>query len=307
MKILITGGAGFIGSHLANQLFKKGHRVVVVDNFSGGKKSFISSGIKTYELNLSSPKILSIFEKEKPEIVYHLAGPINLRNRIDSGIFESGLNFLNNFKKILDYSRTFKIKKIILASSGGAIYSQASKIPTPEDYPVKPDSIYGLANLILEKLLEEYSKIYKLNFVILRFGNIYGPKQWKTGVIPSCIISILDKKPLIIKGDGKQTRDFLYIDDATAALALALKTKNNRTFNVGSGKEISLNKLLKKINKILNTKTKPNYYPSEEKEIQRSALDCSKIKKELGWQPETSLEKGLKQTIKWFKNNKKIY
>jgi len=302
MKILVTGGAGFIGSHLVNSLVKKGHKVVVLDNLSTGKKNFLSGETKIYRLSLSSPKIFEVFKKERPRVVYYLAGPINLRRKIDNPLFGASLNFFNNFKRILDCSRLFKTKKFIFISSGGALYSGARVIPTPEDYPVCPGSLYGLANLILEKFLEEYYKNYGLNFIILRFSNIYGPRQWEQGVIPSFIISILKNKSLIINGDGKQTRDFIYIDDAVRALLIAAKTRKIGIFNVGSGRETNLNELFKKITEILNIQIKPNYCPAVEKGVQRSALDFSKIKKELSWQPNYSLDKGLKETINWFRN-----
>lgn len=302
MKILITGGAGFIGSHLADSLIKNGQKVIIIDNFSTGKKSFLSSKVKIHKSKLSSSKTLKIFEKEKPQILYYLAGPINLRKEVNDSLFENSLNFLYDFKKTLDYSRFSKVKKIIFVSSGGALYPGAREIPTSENYPVCPNSLYGLANLTSEKFLEKYCRFFKLHFIILRFSNIYGPRQWLQGVIPSFIISALENKSLIIRGAGRQTRDFLYIDDAIKALLLSIKLQKDGVYNVGFGKETSLRELSKKIAIILNIKSKTTYHSSEEYGIDRSALDYSKIKKELGWQPKYSLEEGLKETIKWYKN-----
>jgi len=302
MKCLITGGNGFIGSHLADELIEKGHQVIVIDSFFSGKKQNLNSKIKLFRLDICNPKIFNVFKKEKPDIVYHLAGPINLRRKINDPLFDKGLSTIGGAKRILDYSHILNVKKFIFISSGGAIYSGARVIPTPEDYPAHPTSFYGLANLILERLLEEYYKMYKLNSIILRLSNIYGPRQWGSGVIPSFIKQILRNESPVINNNGKQTRDFVYIDDVVRALLISAKTKKTGIFNVGSGREVSLNELLKEITEILNMKIKPIYSFTEE-ETQRSALDCSKIKKELNWEPRVNLEEGLKMTINYFKNN----
>lgn len=303
LKILITGGGGFIGSHLYKSLIENQNKIIIVDSFIDQERKKLPKA-KLYTFDIASPRIKRIFEREKIELVFHLAGPINLRKKITDKLFNAGLKTIDGFKKILDYSCDYQIKKIIFASSG-AIYDGAKIIPTPENYPVHPSSLYGLANLFFEKLLEEYYKTHKLNFSILRLSNVYGPKQWETGVIASFIVSILNNKPPIITGDGRQTRDFIYIDDVVTAFHLAATNKQNEIFNVGSGKEISINQLVKNITKILNTKTKPRYIPlKDSKETKRNALDVSKIKKELTWAPKHSLGKGLEATIKWFKSKK---
>ena len=299
-KILVTGGAGFIGSHLVDRLIKKGHQVVVVDKLYTGKKKNLNPKAKFYQFDIQNRKVFNIFKREKPDIVYYLSGPINLRRKIDDPLFEKSLNILGSFKKILDYSHSLEIKKFVFISSGGAIYEEANIIPTSENYPASPTSIYGLANLIMEKFLEEYSKAHHLNFIILRLSNVYGPRQWKSGIIPSFITSLLKNKSSIIYGNGKQTRDFIYIDDAVEAMIVAAKIKEKEIFNVGSGREVSINQLYKKIAKILDKKIELKYFLSQDAGIKRSALDFSKIKKNLGWQPKYDLERGLKETIKWF-------
>lgn len=302
MRCLITGGAGFIGSHLTDELIKQGYQVIVIDSLLRDKKQDLNSEIKLYRFDIINPKVFDVFKKEKPDIVYHLAGPINLRSKINDPLLNKGLNVFRGTKRILDYSHILNIKKFIFVSSAGAIYSGSRVIPTPEDYLSHPTSFYGLANLILERLLEEYHKMYKLNSIILRLSNIYGPRQWGSGVIPSFINQISRNKSPVINNDGKQTRDFVYIDDVVRALLIIAKTKKTGIFNVGSAQEISLNELFKKIIVILNLKIKPSYNFAEKEETQRSALDCSKIKKELNWEPKVNLEEGLKRTIDWFNN-----
>ena len=298
-KYLIIGGAGFIGSYLVDSLIEQGNQVVVIDSLLTGKEENLNSKAKFLKIDVSSPEILDVFETEKPDIVYYLAGPINLRREMNDPLFNKGLDIFNGFKKALDYSRTFKVKKVVFVSSGGAVYSRANIIPTTEKDLTCPGSLYGLANLVLEKILDEYYKVYELNFIILRLSNVYGPRQWESGAVPSFIKQISKNQSLVISGDGTQTRDFIYIDDVVSALLIAGRTEKTGVFNVGSGQEISLNQLAKEITRILNRKIKRSYGFSKEV-IQRSILDCSKIKEELNWEPKISLEQGLKKTIDWY-------
>jgi UDP-glucose 4-epimerase len=299
--ILVTGGAGFIGSHLVDRLIKKGHKVIIVDKLYSGRKKNFDPQAKFFRFDVQNTKIFNIFKKEKPDIVYYLSGPINLRRRIDDPLFEKNLDILKGLKRFLDWSYISKVKKFVFVSSGGAIYSEAKIIPTSENHPVSTSSIYGLANLILEKLLEEYSKIYNLNFTILRLSNVYGSRQWKEGIIPSFIISLLKNEPPIINGNGKQTRDFIYIDDVIEAMLIVGIGKEVGIFNVGSGQEITIDKLYKKIAGILKKKIEPKYSFSQNIGAKRNALNCLKIKKIFNWKPKYSLDEGLKKTIKWFK------
>jgi len=297
-KYLITGGAGFIGSHLANKLIETGNDVVVIDNFFSESGLKLNSKIKVFILDISDRKIFDIFEKEKPDVVYHLAGPIGLRNQKTDKSFTNSLNYLDNLKNILDCSVLFKVKKFIFLSSGGAVYSGANVIPTTEEYIPHPESPYGLANIQIGNSIIDYNKQKGLDFVILRFSNVYGPYQWSTGAIPNFIEQILKGNEIIIYGDGSETRDFIYIDDAVEALILA-ESLENSIWNVGSGKEVSLNQLYKKISDILKQKTKI-IYNNKLEFINRSCLDISKINKDLNWEPKTSLDDGLKKTISWY-------
>jgi UDP-glucose 4-epimerase len=302
-KAMVIGGAGFIGSHLVRALIKAGYDVIVVDHLRSRAKQNLDPMAKFFKLDISNPKLFNIFKKEGPNIVYHLGGPINLRRKIDDPLFDNALNIFASFRKILNFCYISNIQKFIFISSGGAIYSEAQYTPSRENHVPCPSSLYGLANFFLEKLLEEYSKIHKLNYIILRLSNVYGPKQWESGIIPSLIKHALKSAPPIINGDGEQTRDFLYIEDAVRALLVAAKTKKGGIYNVASGQEISLNQLFRKITEILNIKLKPQYRFNEELGPRRSVLNISKIKKELRWRPKINLKKGLEKTVNWFKNN----
>jgi len=296
---LITGGSGFLGSHLTQKLVKE-NRVVLIDIVNNLPQN-IKQSVKFYHLNINSSKIKAIFKKERPQIIYHLAGPIALRREIDDPIFKKSLNVLGNLNNILKCCTDYKAEKIIFFSSGGAIYEEARTIPTPENYPAHPASLYGLANLIIERYIKSYQQKYGLNFTILRFGNVYGPRQWENGIIPSIIIKVLKGESPVIYGKGNQTRDFIFVDDAITAALLAIKDNKNQIYNVGSGKEININEIFNKITKILHKKIEPVYNPSKIDEVERSCLDSTKIKKELEWKPKINIDQGLKKTIDWFK------
>lgn len=302
MKILITGGAGFIGSNLADRLIKEGHEVVVVDRLCAGNKKNLNSNAGFFKCDVSDPKISNIFSQVRPEIVYHIAGPINLRRKIDDPILNNSLDILGGIKMVLDCCRNEFVKKIIFTSSGGAVYGGAKIVPTPENYPAHPFSLYGLACLILEKFIEEYCKHYDLEFIILRLSNVYGPRQWGSGVIPSFIVALMDNRSPIICGSGRETRDYIFIDDVVEALLLSAKNDKGGTFNVGSGREVSVNQVFEIISKILNKKINPEYISSRDTEISRNALDCDKIKRDLSWEPRVSFFHGCEKTVRHYIN-----
>jgi len=298
--ILITGAAGFLGSHLAEKLAEE-NRVIAVD-IANNLPQDIKESLKFYEVDIADPDIIAeVFRKERPQTVYHLAGPISLRREIDDPLFKKSLNILGNLSTILNCCTKYEAEKIIFFSSGGAIYEEARTIPTPENYPAHPASLYGLANLIIERYIKSYQQKYGLNFTILRFGNVYGPRQWENGIIPSIIIKVLKGESPVIYGKGNQTRDFIFVDDAITAALLAIKDNKNQIYNVGSGKEININEIFNKITKILHKKIEPVYNPSKIDEVERSCLDSTKIKKELEWKPKINIDQGLKKTIDWFK------
>jgi len=304
MKILVTGGAGFIGSHLVDRLIKEGHKVVVVDNLSTGKKENLNPKAKFYKADIRGLKISQIFKKEKPEVVYHLAAQVDVRKSVENPIESAKVNILGSLN-ILENCKKFKIKKFIFPSSAG-VYGEAKNLPIKENYPLNPIAPYSIGKLAIEKYLSFY-QTQGLPFVSLRYANIYGPRQSGSGegsVVAIFINKILKGEKPVVFGNGNQTRDFLYVDDAVKAAISALKAKSGSIYNVGTNKEITINSLLELILKILNKKIKPIYKPLRKGEIIKSRIDYSKIKKELGWQPKDDLKEGLKKTIEWFKSSK---
>lgn len=303
-KYLIIGGAGFIGSHLSKSLSEMGKEVVVVDNFSANTKDSGNGKIKVYKTDVENQKETSeLFKKERPDFVFHLAGAINLRRDISDPLFAKDLNILERTNSILESFRQSEAKKFIFISSGGAIYENAGIIPTPESYQAHPNSLYGLANLIIEKYVETYCKKNSLNFSILRLSNVYGPRQWKSGIIPSIITKILAGGSPVIYGTGNQTRDFIYIDDAVKAMILSTENGSNEIYNVGSGQEISLNEVLKMVTDITGSEISPVYEKNHKEEINRSVMDIEKVKKDFGWEPEVNIKDGLAKTVSWHKEN----
>ena len=304
MKIIVTGGAGFIGSHLADNLIKEGHKVVIIDNLSTGGKKNINTKAKFYKIDICDSHISEIFKKEKPKIVFHFTAQIDIRKSIDNPIEDAKVNILGSIN-ILENCRRFKVKKVVFASTGGAIYGDADIVPTPESYPAIPLSPYGIAKLTIENYLNYYYKIFGLQFIVLRFANVYGPRQnskSEAGVIAIFCDKILHGNQPTINGDGKQTRDFVYIDDAVEAIVLAMKTKKIGIFNIGTAKETDVNTIFNLIKKESGLNYKAIRAPAKKGEQERSCLDYSKAKEDLGWRPKYNLEKGIRETIEWYKS-----
>ncbi|MCK4454180.1 NAD-dependent epimerase/dehydratase family protein [Candidatus Parcubacteria bacterium] len=312
MKILVTGGAGFIGSHLVDRLIKENHKVVVIDNLSTGTKKNLNPKAKFYKLDIRSPKISDVFKKEKPETVFHLAAQIDLRKSVEDPIEDAkinilgSLNIIQNFIRVLSPNRSHRFaSKIIFASTGGAIYGDADIIPTPETYPEMPVSPYGIEKLVFDKYLNYYYKVFGLSYVSLRLSNVYGPRQnskGEAGVIAIFCDKMLNSKETTINGDGKQTRDFVYINDVVEANILALKKNKIGVFNIGTANETSINTIFRKIRKLADLNCKEIHIPEKPGEQKRSCLDFKKAKKELGCQPKYNLDRGLKETVEWFRN-----
>lgn len=302
-KVLVTGGAGFIGSHLVDRLIKEGYEVCVIDNLSTGKKENLNPKAKFYELDILNPEISGVFRKEKPEVIFHYAAQINVRKSVENPIEDAKINVLGSLN-ILEGCREYKVKKIIFASTGGAVYGQTDIIPTPETHSEFPLSPYGICKLTVEKYLNYYCKSFGLSFISLRLANIYGPRQdskGETGVIAILCDKMLSKKQPVINGDGGQARDFVFVEDVIEANILAMKQNKTGIFNIGTAKETDINTIFRKLKKISQAECQEKYGPSKIGEQKRSCLDYTKAKKELNWQPKYSLEEGLKKTLEWFR------
>ena len=305
MKALVTGGAGFIGSHVVDLLIKEGHEVIVIDNLSSGSKNNLNEKAKFYQIDLSNYNLIrQIFEREKPDYVFHLAAQIDVRKSLEDPVFDAQQNIINAIH-LLELSSKNKIKHFIFSSSGGAIYGD-SELPTKEGTIEKPISPYGVAKLTIEKYLHYYNIVHGLHYTILRYSNVYGPRQnskGEAGVVALFFDKMLKGNNPIIFG-GPQTRDFIFVEDVAKANLLALKDEKNDFYNVATSAQISITDLFNKINSLFGNKFVPTIREIRKGEQLTSCLSINKIKSSLDWTPAVSLDEGLKKTLDWYKNPK---
>lgn len=303
-KILVTGGAGFIGSTLVDKLISEGHELVVLDNLISGKSDYINPQAKFYELDICSPDVTKVFEIEKPEIVYHLAAQIDVRISVSDPVFDNHVNAVGSLN-ILENCRNFGVKKFIFSSTGGAIYGEAEEIPTTESAPTYPLSPYGIHKLTTEKYCKFYQTVYGLDYTILRFANVYGPRQYKggeAGVVAIFIEHAVSGKECVINGDGMQTRDYVYVDDVVAGLSRAKEVNYQGEINIGCGKEITVIDVVAAISASLGAEFTPIHIPAKPGEQRRSCLSHDLAKKILNWEPQVDIIEGVKRTVAWTKS-----
>jgi UDP-glucose 4-epimerase len=312
MRVLITGGAGFIGSHIVNSAVANDFEAVVIDNLSTGKKDNIRDVIDEivfYNVDIRSETLNEIFNEERPEVVIHHAAQINVRSSIRDPVFDAMTNVIGSIN-ILECCRRYDVKKIIYASSGGAVYGEPNYLPVDENHPVSPLSPYGASKYSVEKYIDVYHSVYGLKYTILRYGNVYGPRQdpaGEAGVVAIFTNRLTANKPIVVYGDGNQTRDFVYVADIARANMLALEKNVNGVFNIGSGIQTSVNDIVKGLEDALSTKAVVNYQAAIPGEVRHIYLSISKAKTVLGFEPLVTLKEGLKKTIEWNKQyNQKI-
>ena len=302
MKILVTGGAGFIGSHVVDKLVEQGHDVIVIDNFSTGKRVNLQNNVKLIDLNLSSFELSNVFEEYQPEVVIHLAAQVNVNKSIRDPKLDAEINILGTIN-LLENCRKYKIKKIIYAASA-AQFGNPQCLPIDEKHPFQPLSPYGLSKSVVESYLKLYSHLFDLDYTILRYANVYGPRQnsdAEGGVIAIFSQQLVNNEPLTIFGDGEQTRDFIYVEDVAAATILMLNIGNNQIYNLGSGKEISLNNLMGLFKDISQKEISLNYVEARKGDIENTYYSIEKIKNECDFSPKINLKEGLTKTINYFK------
>ncbi len=304
MKILVTGGAGFIGSWIVDALIQDGHKVIVIDNLSSGSLNNLNKKAEFYDMDIRDDKLKEVFKEHKPDYVIHTAAEISVRESIINPIPNADVNILGTLN-LLNNCVEFKVKKFIFSSTGGAIYGEDSEIPSSEIELELPESPYGISKLSIENYLRFYKNIHGLDYVALRYANVFGPRQnfkGEAGVIAIFINNLLSGKDVIINGTGEQTRDYCYVKDVAQANLLALNLSG--TFNVGTGKEISVNDLYENIQMYFDSNEKPKHIKAMKGELMRSCLDATKLEKE-GWKNKYGFFKGIEETIEFFKDNQK--
>lgn len=308
MKILVTGGAGFIGSNITDAYIKAGHQVVIIDNMSSGKKENINAKAKFYKADITDlPAISKIFSREKFDLLNHHAAQIDVRKSVENPAYDARINVMGTLN-LLECAKNTNVKKVIFASSGGTIYGECGKTAPDEKCPGKPLSPYGITKHTIEFYLNFYAAIHGLKFTVLRYANVYGPRQdpfGEAGVVAIFSQRMLGNKELLIFGNGKQTRDYVFVGDVVKANVNALSRGNNEIINIGTGRLTSVNMLFKEMASISNYKAKPVYKPARAGELQKSFLGNKKAKAILEWAPSVQLEDGLDKTMKYFEEKDK--
>jgi len=303
MKILVTGGAGFIGSHITEAYINSGHEVSVLDNLSSGSRDFIPDSARFYEMDILDPELDKILQKEKFDAINHHAAQISVTRSVRDPLYDAKTNIfgtLHLLKKAVESG----VAKFIFASTGGAIYGNQEKFPADETHPCSPYSPYGISKYSTERYVRFFIQNHKLSGTILRYSNVYGPRQdpdGEAGVVAIFCKRILREEALIIYGDGEQTRDFLSVHDVVTANEIALKPECQGIFNIGFGKETTVNQLAEILNQISNKNTAIQYAPARPGEQRRSCIDPEKFISSFSWQSEINLEQGLRDTFEYFK------
>ncbi len=304
MNVLVTGGAGFIGSHIVDALLAAGHAVHVLDNLSNGLRENVPAGAVLHASDLSDPAVPALFETYRYEALFHLAAQIDVRRSVADPAFDASVNVLGMLA-LLEAGRQAGLRHIVFSSSGGAIYGEPARTPQDEAHPERPLSPYGVSKLVAERYLDYYARAYGIHTVSLRYANVYGPRQTPegdAGVIAVFIGRMLQGLPVTIYGDGNQTRDYVYVEDVVRANMLALRYQGNGAFNVGTGVETSVRALYDMLARLTDAGAGFALHDARRGEVERSVLDPTLAATALGWQPACSLEVGLERTIRWFKS-----
>jgi UDP-glucose 4-epimerase len=307
MNVLVTGGAGFIGSHVADALIAAGHRVVVVDNLHTGHEYNVPAGATFYNVDICDEQALAaVFAKEQIEAIAHLAARANVRESMTNPIEYARTNLFGTLN-LLELARQHACKKIVFASTGGAVYGEGysedgSKLPFTEKSWPQPKDNYGANKLSMEYHFDLYHANYGLKYTVLRFPNVYGPRQdskGEAGVVAIFTGSMLDGRPTRINGDGKQTRDFTFVKDIARANVLALESDAVGIFNVGTGVPTDINTIHDILTELTDYKLEVEHAPAALGEVRATYLDSSKAKNTLGWEAQVSLYEGLRQVVEW--------
>lgn len=305
MKILVTGGAGFIASHVTDAYLAAGHEVSVLDNLSGGKREQVPQGARFVELDLRDRAgIEALFAKERYELVNNHAAQMSVPDSVKDPRFDAEVNVLG-LLNLLEAGRQHGLKKFIHISSGGTVYGIPKKLPAKETFPILPMSPYGITKAVGEDYLRFYALQYGIRYTVLRYSNVYGPRQMphgEAGVVSIFIQKLMKGEIPMIFGDGKILRDYVFVKDVARANLKAIEGGDGKAYNIGTNKATSVLALYKQIAKALGSKTAALHGPGRPGDLKANWLDYTKASKELRWKPEVSLAKGIKETVDFFKS-----
>jgi UDP-glucose 4-epimerase len=303
MKALVTGGAGFIGSHVVDRLLLAGHEVVSVDNLVTGKRSNLNPGARFYELDVGSSRFTSMLKLERPEVVFHQAAQMSVKVSTDRPRYDARVNVLG-LLNVLEACVTAGVRKIVFASSG-ATYGNPVRLPLDEDAHQQPESPYGISKLSGEHYLSYYGRDHGLRYTTLRYGNVYGPRQdacGEAGVIAIFARQLLTGQTPVIHWDGEQVRDYVYVDDVARANLLAATAGDGRCFCIGTGSGTSVNRIYQLVSDALGVEVTPAHGPRRAGDLRAAYFETRRARDELGWTPSVSLLDGIRQTSAWFRD-----
>lgn len=307
MKVLVTGGAGFIGSHVADAYLAEGYEVVVVDNLSTGRKENLNPAASLYQVDIRDEKALAeVFEKEKPDYVSHQAARAQVRESMDNPVLYAEVNIIGSLN-VLQLCRQYKVKKIVYASTGGAVYGEPEYLPADEGHPVNPLDPYGASKHHVEHYLYLYKANWGLPYTILRYPNVYGPRQdpyGEAGVVAIFAGQMLSGGQPTINGSGEQERDFVYVGDIAQANLLAIGRGDGGIFNIGTGVGTSINTVFRLLKEATGYSGEEIHASAKAGEVFKIYLDASKARNELGWAERVTLEEGLSRTVEYFRSER---
>ena len=306
MKLLITGGAGFIGSHLVDAFLADGHAVEVLDDLSSGTRDNLPGGVPLHVHDIRSPEAAALVEAGGFDVLVHHAAQMDVRRSVADPAFDASVNVMG-LLNLMEAARNGGVQKVLFASTGGAIYGEpAFGGPQQETDPLRPLSPYGITKLVSERYLDFYEQTHGIRYVALRYGNVYGPRQnphGEAGVVAIFAERMLDRVPLTVNGDGRQTRDYVFVKDVARANVRALAYDGpGDVFNVGTGQETDVVTLFQELNRLTGGHAEEAHGPAKPGEQQRSVLDASKARTVLGWTPQVALADGLEETVAFFRD-----
>jgi UDP-glucose 4-epimerase len=304
LRVLVTGGAGFIGSNVVDGLIEAGHDVSIVDDLSTGFERNLNPEARLYKVSIRERGLARVFDEERPEVVNHHAAQIDVRRSGDDPLDDAKTNILGSLNLIANCVR-FGVSRIVYASTGGAIYGDPEHIPADEDHPINPISQYGISKHTVEHYLYLYSRLYGLKYVTLRYANVYGPRQnpyGEAGVVAIFATQMLTGIQPSIFGPGDKTRDYVHVSDIVSANLLALERGDNAILNIGTGVETSDQEIFDTLAEVLGYTGRPHYAPVRKGEVYRIALECSRAREVLGWSPRLSLREGIARTAEYYRS-----
>ena len=304
MRALVTGGAGFIGSNLVDALVERGDDVTVLDNFATGRREnleqALAAGAELVELDLRDAEgVGRTVERARPEVIFHLGAQVDVRKSVADPAWDSEVN-VGGTVNVLGAASAHGVRRVVFASTGGAIYGEAQTIPASEDHPVAPEAPYGLSKFCAENYCALFTRLHGLSTVALRFGNVYGPRQdplGEAGVVAIFCGRVLDGGRPVVFGDGLQTRDYVHVHDIVSANLLAADSDAGGAFNIGRGEEISVIDIVEALAAHAPNGFTPDFQPERPGEVRHIALDASRAQEQLGWSSRVGIEEGLEQTL----------